>query len=148
MVETEQLIYHLQKDIANACALGEVETYSPGTFFYHRGIYSHATSIWSHSPFISRHQRGRFSICAQPGERVRLARLSDKQLNALITHFRRHPSEDIVALERLCPLLERPAFELDGFTACPLENPHLYQYILLFDPLASLTLYDIEDHAA
>lgn len=150
MVSTEQLIQQLWQEVVDHYDRGQLETFGPETNFFHNGIYSHATSVWSHSLDTPDQPSGPFRVIARPQELCRLVTLPDERFHALTTHFKLAPQGTCQALETLCQHLQSsepflsPATSLDGLAAIPMNgSAHHYRYLILFDPLKSLQLYDI-----
>ncbi len=158
----QDLLRQLDQQLQQAIEASQIEVYGQPSQFYHRGYYSNRTSLWSHSPtLLVQHNTG-YLITATPKAALRLAILPVQSLIPFITALITHGPSSVTAsrpdapsarlddigpgLERLCAALELycPSCALDGFATLALEGGNHYRHVLLFRPLDSLQLHDIE----
>ncbi|ANG61323.1 hypothetical protein A8C75_01820 [Marinobacterium aestuarii] len=157
----QDLLLQLDQQLQQAIETRQVEVYGQPSHLYHSGYYSNSTSLWSHSPALLEHQNRGYLITATPKAALRLAILPVQAIIPLLRtsitpeacEATAPPTatpnrlEDIgPGLERLCTALESycPSIGLDGFATLALEGGNHYRHVLLFRPLDSLQLYDIE----
>jgi|GEM_PF-1244915 len=132
--------------LQQALQKGHVEIYSPRTQFYHCGLYSDATTLWSHSPTLLLPHSGHYLVTTVPADAVRLAILPKADFDTLWRAAADAGDRMYDAIEKLCALLTRykPELSIDGFASYRLEGGIHYRYIILFRPLQSMALKDLE----
>lgn len=137
----------LAKTIRRAMQLGQIEVYGERSRFYHRGLYSNSTSLWSHSPAAALQQPGKYLITTRPDQSISLAVLRKGDFDHLFNPLMSGQQSVNQALEALCAQLdelEQERFPVDGIASYQLEPNGHYKYIILFRPLKTQQLLDIE----
>jgi len=148
MLSTSDMLAWLLQALDEAAEQKQFLQLEPPLFLYHRGVYSNAASIWTKNPKVIQAQAGRFDICAQLSGSLCLLVLSKQQWQDLCQHLAIDVSNTATTLNQLCELLnssnlELPA-QLQGF-ACNGGDSATPALMLLFKPLRTLQLYDIQD---
>ncbi|NVK43624.1 MAG: hypothetical protein HWE39_20460 [Oceanospirillaceae bacterium] len=142
----QEWIRKLNELLQLAVENSQVEVYGARSLIYHGGFYSNRTSLWSHSPtLLDRPERG-YLITATPKSALRLAVLSPETLGYLVSESDSVTDRLSDHLQVLCELIEQycPLCGLDGFALNPLEGGNHYRHIVLFRPLDTLNLHDME----
>ncbi len=148
MLSTSEMLAWLLQALEEAAAQKQFLQLEPPLFLYHRGVYSNAASIWTKNPKALQAQAGRFDICAQLSDSLCLLVLNKQQWQDLCQHLAIEVSNTATSLNQLCELLNSSNLELptqlQGF-ACNGGNSTTAPFMLLFNPLRNLQLYDIQD---
>ncbi|MCV6589614.1 MAG: hypothetical protein OIF57_11355 [Marinobacterium sp.] len=146
MPDSSSLEAVLEHMLRRASQQGQIESYGPRTHLYRHGLYSNTTSLWSHSPALALNHPGRYLITVQPQQSLRLAILRKDEFDQLLHESWAEEGSITQALNRLCSCLDRCSWHsaIDGFASYRLDpGPH-YHHIIIFRPLQSLALTDIE----
>lgn len=136
----------LEQMMQRATQQGQIESYGPRTRLYRHGIYSNATSLWSHSPALALNHPGNYLVTVQPQQSLTLAILRKDEFDRLLHRSWIEAGSISLALTQLCRRLSElpPPGGIDGFASYRLDpGPH-YQHIIIFRPLEVFALYDIE----
>jgi len=136
----------LLNTIRRAMQLGQIEVYGRRARFYHRGLYSNGTSLWSHTPTTALLQSGNYMVTTCPQQSLSLAVLRKGDFERLFFPLINLNGSVSNALARLCNQINelRDRFPVNGIASYPLEPNGHYQYVILFRPLDCLMLLDIE----
>lgn len=148
MLSTSDMLAWLLQALDEAAEQKQFLQLEPPLFLYHRGVYSNAASIWTKNPQALQAQAGRFDICAQLSDSLCLLVLDKQQWQDLCQHLAIEVSNTAITLNQLCKLLNSSNLELppqlQGMT-CDTDNNMTAPLLLLFKPLKSLQLYEIQD---
>lgn len=142
----QERIRKLNELLQLAVESSQVEVYGVRSLIYHGGFYSNRTSLWSHSPtLLEKPDRG-YLITATPKSILRLAILAPESVETMLPATATGSHGLAVGLQELCADIEQycPLCGLDGFALIPLQGGLHYRHIVLFRPLDTLALYDIE----